>query len=817
MFLVVYLSALNSNINAFSKSGSYYSIVKLYAASKKDAAKSRSEDVGNNEEFSKYLKERLRQENDLSKDEKLKILSNLVTHVPSMDPGHIALTVLNAGTLFARSKQYLHSNFSFSSETFIKVIFYSNFVFLTNKERFLQHINYISPKFSKTDITSILVGLAKLDQNINIYNSHSNIDKLLSRIEILLPSMDSQCITDCLWSLGTLGIQWNDLSNELKITILKSLQHSFKYFNSYCMSSSLWALAKMGLKWNIFSHELQIILLNRISDLSYETSPQQSSKVLWSIGTIGFPWRSFPNGILEKYLEIVNRIKQAQVGNAIPFCQALAGLSKSGILWTEISPSFRTKIWDSLLRICLTSNIVGISNALRAVGMMGPSLELQPPAIRSQVLAGVKKSIIGAPTRTLSSSLYGLLKMGVMWEDLSEDLIISIYESIIILQKEMNAMDVGLLLRTLGCMDSPIDVYPKPVLQSLMICIERNLPCMQAQDLSHTLWGLSSGGLCWDQLSPTSKWGVNCALRRVVDTMVPQDVSTIAYSLACMCFDSMDVIDPAFRGVHETILEAVSKRCKENQIRFISNSHNNNNNNLLLHKENINELDVTDDNQMISGPRSATLTSVEELEQLRIFAHYLCTLKVVDEITRIPAYLLDSKSTVLENNNKRNHTVGASKLQRLVLNGLQDVLASSTDKFQENIIVIPEFSGFAGVFPIDAVVMLGDMVVALLEVDGPHHYRGDGQIRRSDLLKEALYRKKFPDVGFHRVMYVEANKLGASEVGADIANMVLADIERIETASGGIPGAMRRFTDYMFDFLDNGFKWTLRNTPTKEL
>lgn len=32
-----------------------------------------------------------------------------------------------------------------------------------------------------------------------------------------------------------------------------------------------------------------------------------------------------------------------------------------------------------------------------------------------------------------------------------------------------------------------------------------------------------------------------------------------------------------------------------------------------------------------------------------------------------------------------------------------------------------------------------DDVVAFLEVDGPTHYRWDGQLRRKDKLKEAMY------------------------------------------------------------------------------
>jgi hypothetical protein len=43
--------------------------------------------------------------------------------------------------------------------------------------------------------------------------------------------------------------------------------------------------------------------------------------------------------------------------------------------------------------------------------------------------------------------------------------------------------------------------------------------------------------------------------------------------------------------------------------------------------------------------------------------------------------------------------------------------------------------------------------VAFIEVDGPHHYRSDGCLLRKDILKETLYRMKYPYATFTRIKF----------------------------------------------------------------
>ena len=171
------------------------------------------------------------------------------------------------------------------------------------------------------------------------------------------------------------------------------------------------------------------------------------------------------------------------------------------------------------------------------------------------------------------------------------------------------------------------------------------------------------------------------------------------------------------------------------------------------------------------GPTSLPLG---ELEQFRIFAHYLAVMKIVADPSEIPSELL---KTPLLTSSLSSSTSEMSGLHERVVSGLSSALEE--DEMSSLFEVRVERSSFGGIFPVDVAViekavdgrersvakegrktsakasLLGlplnlklselsgtaaeDDVVALLEVDGPTHYRFDGQLRRKDLLKEAMY------------------------------------------------------------------------------
>jgi hypothetical protein len=54
--------------------------------------------------------------------------------------------------------------------------------------------------------------------------------------------------------------------------------------------------------------------------------------------------------------------------------------------------------------------------------------------------------------------------------------------------------------------------------------------------------------------TPRYDRGLNSALRRTGRAMPISGVASCGYSVTMLCFDATDISDPAFRGVHETLM-----------------------------------------------------------------------------------------------------------------------------------------------------------------------------------------------------------------------------------------------------------------------
>ena len=154
--------------------------------------------------------------------------------------------------------------------------------------------------------------------------------------------------------------------------------------------------------------------------------------------------------------------------------------------------------------------------------------------------------------------------------------------------------------------------------------------------------------------------------------------------------------------------------------------------------------------------------------------------------------------------------LAGSRLQSRVTQGLIDALAAAAAEAPGSVVqVAAEVSQFGGVFPVDAGIInspTGEFI-ALIEVDGPHHYRPcDGRLRRKDRLKEAMYRKALPDCIFHRVRWDDANKVGSDIVGEELANLVLSNA-RSRDSGGGISTLFRSMSRNVETF----FGWSMRS------
>jgi hypothetical protein len=454
------------------------------------------------------------------------------------------------------------------------------------------------------------------------------------------------------------------------------------------------------------------------------------------------------------------------------------------------------------------------------------------------------------------------------------------------LQDDMNCVDICILLWSLGALNCPLDTVPASFRSALLGILERNLDRIEAEELSKAIWGLSCCSIAWNDLTPEIRWKLNVALRRVGDDMSPQGVANCAYGIAIIAFDYASPGEASFRGVHETLLSLIVRNKLDifarrdgmeayRKVRAEANRRRNSRissqridsssrpvvsgkvpeappealeeeSTLLSSSEDmdialgdlegmpvyVQDID-TDKILRLSRDDESKLTDQQrqqqqEYEQLRIFAHYLASMKFVTDTNRIPPELLAptalgkdyGKGSRLQNRVlgglKRGFegqtTVGGQEVSVEVLDGgiaLGDQhMASFSTLFNsgpQRFGLQLEASSFEGVFPVDFSMVSADSkeVVALIEVNGPTHYRVDGRLKRKDMLKQAMYMKRHPDATYHRVRYNDANKLGSDVIGEEVAAVIVGDMKDRSPVSR----ALRRTQQSLQDF----FSWGLRN------
>jgi hypothetical protein len=184
--------------------------------------------------------------------------------------------------------------------------------------------------------------------------------------------MDSRSFGDIIWGLGSMNVQWNDLSPSLQQSLLTALTKHCDKLSAFALPSALWALAKMNLKWSQLSVEVRRSFPLRLEELASEMSPNQSSKagdfsiqfninihryiyinvhghnLVWALGSLGAPYETFPVGMLDTHVDNVGKIKRSKMGSAVPASQTLTGLAKTGVSWDKISSELKGNIWEQV-------------------------------------------------------------------------------------------------------------------------------------------------------------------------------------------------------------------------------------------------------------------------------------------------------------------------------------------------------------------------------------------------------------------------------------------------------------------------------------
>ena len=96
--------------------------------------------------------------------------------------------------------------------------------------------------------------------------------------------------------------------------------------------------------------------------------------------------------------------------------------------------------------------------------------------------------------------------MNFLWDDFPKQFQESIILNVVRLQSNMNPIDTGTLLWSLGQLDVKLDVESKYFFNAILAITIMNLDKMKAQELTRTIWGYSGTGISWNMLPYDIQW-----------------------------------------------------------------------------------------------------------------------------------------------------------------------------------------------------------------------------------------------------------------------------------------------------------------------
>ena len=116
-----------------------------------------------------------------------------------------------------------------------------------------------------------------------------------------------------------------------------------------------------------------------------------------------------------------------------------------------------------------------------------------------------------------------------------------------------------------------------------------------------------------------------------------------------------------------------------------------------------------------------------------------------------------------------------SKCHAKVIRETENYLKKSTNNFYYTF--FHEFDGLpTHIFPVDTSVWYKNELLALIEIDGESHYRGN-KLRRKDQLKEFLYNSVHKDAIFIRKRIDQLPYKDLYLVGIELANTLINQAE----------------------------------------
>ncbi|KAJ1436158.1 hypothetical protein B484DRAFT_445750 [Ochromonadaceae sp. CCMP2298] len=624
-------------------------------------------------------------------------------------------------------------------------------------------------------LSNVLYGLGKLEREWE--ELHPEVRQALLAGIVMCHLRDrctAQGVSNSLYGLAHMHADWAALSTSVRLALLKEVSKSLPAASESQLSSMLSSLSKMGVQWEQIPPDLHRDLFTRISSHCQQMSEQHISNILFALGSMGISWHQLPSPLTRA---LTHGLLRVNAGRGKARAATTIGLSTTieSITYVSGSKAKRAKYLQLPAPKAVESeydseefefrgthkekqgsevkklNAQGLSMSITGLSRLGASWAMLPSSLSGMLESSLLALLPQMNSVQVANTLAGLGKMKWRWDNLSDELKRQIVTSLsVTVLKSSNFLDISLATNALGQLGvtwNSLSCKSTPFTKAFYRATHSVFLSGSAEEVAGTIFGMGMMELSWEKVPVRSRGEmVDAVLRLFSEPTKPplaaepfmdqrhsslpaptkkqkhttrsQAVANIMYGLCLMLFDvKSPQIMHELIPVHIALLDTVSS---------------------------IGMLDFDDPLK----------------EQILIYMHLLQTVLPSDDQLLLNSHCpTDMMITSAASR--------PSKLQESVVTSLRSALSQRDNTLK----VADEYSPFDGAFPVDATIFEGGLPVAFVEVDGPHHFN-DGVLRRKDILKETLYRLKYPHATFTRVRYDQVDHLGCRSVGREVADFI---------------------------------------------
>ena len=672
-------------------------------------------------------------------------------------------------------------------------------------------------------LSSLLYGLGKLGRT---WSGIATDVRQTLKEAIVTCHLNDRCtpqgVANSLHGLAQMQAGWGDFSSSVKLALFAESTKAVPSATETQLSNILGSLGKMGLQWEALPDQLKVRVINALILKSATFNEWHLSTLLFSLGSMGLSWKNLPTNLRNSFIASLLRVntvrdKLTNSQSSAKHNSPSAGVSKTNkknwepknvdlddydelltvvdyIIRKEDTGVQRIKDNDDTGRILKSSaekekqlqlNAQGVSMTVVGMSRLAATYGLLSDSVIHSISMSLRGALSSMNCAQVAASVSGLSKAQWRWDALSEELKEDLHAAITRTAPKATSLDMALLVNGLGTMGARWVALPANTRTSLQVGIKRTAIRGVADEVAGVTFGLALMEVSLSILPHDTRLSLQNGILRVCgvktdstssSTKMSQrtssamnsaasDTSRLTSSTEGQIFDfswlmtatdSKTRVSKGHPHVEQPPTQQMSPQALANLMYAIS---------LMIFEESVEvheELTQVHiallDSISLIGVGSGQFSEAEK-EQILIYISTVQTLTPLGRSVKSrPRCILRADKPFTK----------PSKLQQSVVSALTSALRDKSSDFE----VEDEYSAFSGAFPVDATIFEGDKPVAFVEVNGPQHYRADGRLRRKDLIKEALYRGKYPDASFTRVRFDQVNRLGSSYVGAQVAQFI---------------------------------------------